>query len=106
MGQNEDRNMAMVCHLLGLIGFLGPLIIWLIKKDQSAVINEHGKKALNFQLSILLYSFISGLLVVVIIGVFLIWAVVIFNLVMIIIASIKANKGEEVKYPLCIQFIK
>jgi len=106
MSQNEDRTMAMICHLLGLVGFLGPLIIWLIKKDESPVVNQHGKEALNFQLSILIYSMVAGLLTVILIGMVLLPAIGIFGLVMVIVAAVKANKGEDFKYPLCIRLIK
>lgn len=106
MSQNDDRTMAMLCHLLGIVGFIGPLIIWLIKKDESPVVNQHGKEALNFQLSILVYSIGAWISAFILIGFLLMPAVGIFSLVMVIISAVKANKGEEVRYPLCIRFIK
>ena len=113
MEQNQERSYAMGCHLAALVGYLipfgnvlGPLVMWLIKKDESAVIDANGKEALNFQISIALYAFISILLAFVVIGVFLLIAIGIFNLVMIIMAAVKVNKGQEFQYPLSIRFIK
>lgn len=105
--ESGDRTMGMLCHLLGIFtSFIGPLVIWLIKKDESAFVNDQGKEALNFQISIILYYIISFILVFVVIGIFMIWAVGIFSLVMCIIAAVKANGGEMYRYPLCIRLIK
>ena len=78
----------------------------MIKKDESALVNEHGKKALNFQNSMLIYCVVAGMLCFVIIGIPILFGLAIFNLVMIIVNSVKANKGEAVNYPLSIAFIK
>lgn len=104
--QNQERTLGMLCHLLGLVGFLGPLIIWLIKKDDSPAVDVNGKESLNFQISIAIYLAVSWVAAFVVIGFLLFPAVAIFNIVMIIIAAVKVNKGEEFKYPLCIRFIK
>ncbi|MFH0790822.1 MAG: DUF4870 domain-containing protein [Candidatus Omnitrophota bacterium] len=106
MEQENNRGLAMACHLLGLAGFLGPLIIWLIKKDTSPLVNIHGKESLNFQLSILIYSLIAWVSALILIGFLLMPAVAIFNIVMVIIAAVKTNKGEDFRYPLCIRLIK
>jgi len=106
MEEKNDNTLPMVCHLLGLAGFLGPLIIWLIKKNDSPAVNKHGKESLNFQISILIYVLISSASMVILIGFLLFPAVMIFDIVMIIKAALKANKGEDVQYPLCIRFIK
>lgn len=105
---------AMICHLsalAGLIGIpfgniLGPLIIWLIKKDEMPSIDAHGREALNFQLSMTIYGVIAGVLVLVFIGVLLLAVLVVVNLVFVIIAGIKANEGELYRYPMTIQFFK
>ena len=111
--QQDERMWAMFCHLSAFAGYivplgsiLGPLIIWSIKKEQFPAIDEHGKEALNFQISIALYMIISAILIVIVIGIFMLIALWVFQTVMIIIASIKANNGEYFKYPLSIQFIK
>ena len=113
----DARMWAMICHLAGLAGLIpftpafgsiiAPLIIWQIKKDDHSFIDEHGKEALNFQISIGIYALVSLLLIPVFcIGAFLLTAVGIFNLVFLLIAAIKANNGFHYRYPLCIRFIK
>jgi uncharacterized Tic20 family protein len=110
---NDDRTMAMLCHLLGIFtGFVGPLILWLIKKDQSAYIDYHGKEALNFQISIMLYlisAFILTFILVFVIGPLafpLLFLLGIVFLVLEILAAVAAQKGELHRYPLCIRFIR
>ena len=111
--QQDERMWAMFCHLSAFAGYivpfgsiLGPLVIWSIKKEQFPAIDEHGKEALNFQISIAIYMIISAILIVIVVGIFLLIALVVFRLILIIMASIKANNGEYFKYPLSIQFIK
>ncbi len=78
----DDRTMGMLCHLAALVGFLGPLIVWLVKKDTSAFVNDQGKESLNFQISMTLYVFAALALTVLCIGIlFLILEfMVLFNL--------------------------
>jgi len=105
---------GMLCHLAALAYFLGipfgnvlgPLIVWLIKKDEHPFIDQQGKASLNFQISMAIYAIIPFLLVFVIIGIPLLIALAIFDLIFIIMASVKASKGQSQKYPLAIQFIK
>ena len=105
--KQEEKTFAMLAHLLAIFtGFIGPLIIWLIKKDESAYVDRHGKEALNFQISIAIYSIISAILTFIVIGVILLIAVGVINLIFVITATVKANNGEEYRYPLCIRFIK
>lgn len=114
MNEKDARTWAMLCHLGGLgvyvvptIGhLLAPLIIWLIKKDESPLVDDQGKESLNFQISITIYALVALVLTLIIIGFFLLFAVGIFDLVMVIIAAVKANSGEKYRYPLCIRFIK
>ena len=108
MEEKQEKTWAMVCHLLGLVGFLGPLIIWLIKKEESAAVNENGKESLNFQLSILIYLVGAFILAAVTFGLggILVPAIWVFDIVMIIVAAVKTNNGEKFKYPLCIRLIK
>lgn len=112
----NTRMWAMFCHLAGLAGIvvpvilsgiIAPLIVWQIKKDDHPFIDEHGKEALNFQISIGIYAFVSVLLIFVFcVGALLLAAVEIVNIVFLLIAGIKANNGESYRYPLCIRFIK
>ncbi len=103
----DATNMAMLCHLLAIFtGFLGPLIIWLIKKDDTPFVDRHGKEALNFQLTVLIAMFASGLLSFICIGFLLMSVVWIVDLIFCIIAAVKTSRGEEYRYPVAIRFIK
>ena len=104
---SDARTMAMLCHLLAIFtSFIGPLIVWLVKKDDHPFINEQGKEALNFQITMVLASIAAGLLIMVCIGAFLLPAVQVVNLVFCIIATIKANNGEHYRYPICLRLVK
>ncbi|MCZ6795874.1 MAG: DUF4870 domain-containing protein [Planctomycetota bacterium] len=106
--------MGMLCHLLAFAGYvvppvghiIGPLVIWLLKKDEHPFIDDQGKESLNFQISMTIYVFVSGILVLVFIGILLVIGLIIANVVLIIIASIKAAGGEYYRYPLTIRFLK
>jgi uncharacterized protein len=111
----DERTWAMLAHLSGLLGYsvlpafghiLGPLIIWLVKKDQSWFIEDQAKEALNFQISMSIYAIISGVLVVVLIGFLLLGILYVLGIILIIIASLKANNGVQYRYPFTIRFIK
>jgi uncharacterized Tic20 family protein len=110
---SDDRMWAMFCHLSSILtlyltgmGFLGPLIIWLIKKDQSAFVNYHGKEALNFQLTILIIELIGIATACIVVGIFILIGVAIYALIMAIIAGLNANSGQHYRYPATIRFIK
>ncbi|MBE0535833.1 MAG: DUF4870 domain-containing protein [Phycisphaerae bacterium] len=100
--------MGMLCHLLGLLtSFLGPLIIWIIKKDSDAFVDEQGKEALNFQITVLIAMIASGILVPVCgIGGLTALVVLIGNLVLSIMACVAASKGEHYRYPVCLRLVK
>lgn len=103
----------MLCHLSAFLGFiipfgniLGPLVIWLIKKAEYPFVDDQGKEALNFQISILIAFIISAILMFIAIGFLLMVAVAIYAIVMIIIAAIKANEGVAYRYPYALRLIK
>jgi uncharacterized Tic20 family protein len=111
----KDAKMwAMFCHLAGLArfapipfaGIIAPLIVWQIKKDEHPFVDYNGKEAVNFQISVAIYLVAAILLCFVVIGFFMVPAVVVFNIVFLIIAAVKANNGEHYEYPLSIRFIK
>ncbi len=110
MDEKQERTLGMLCHLGGLLGWLPPLIIWLLKKDEAEFVNDQGKESPNFQISVTIYyaaaAILSFSIILTLVGIPLLFAVAVFDLVMIIIASINANKGEKYRYPLCIRFIK
>jgi len=114
---NKDARMwAMFCHLggvgaflpilPGLGGIVAPLVIWQIKKDSSGFVDEQGKEAVNFQISILLYALVAGLLCLACVGVGLLAVVYVLDVIFLLIAAIKANDGVHYRYPLTIRFIK
>ena len=90
-------------HFLGHL--LGPLIVWLAKRGDSAEIDAHGKESLNFQLSMLIYDCIAGILCLIVIGIPLLIALWIANTILVIIASIKASEGNFYRYPFTIRFL-
>ncbi len=113
MDETQERSWGMFCHLAALAGFvipfgnvIGPLIIWLIKKDESPYVDQQGKESLNFQISVTLYCIIAAILIIVVIGIFLLIAIGIGTLVLIIVGAIKANNREDFAYPLTIRFIQ
>jgi hypothetical protein len=108
-----ERNWAMLCHLSAFSGFffpfggiIGPLICWLSKRDDSAWVNLNGRNSLNFQLSMLLYIILIIPLIFIIIGIPLIIILGTLKVICMIIASVKAAKGEIFRYPLTIPFIQ
>ena len=106
---SNDRTMAILAHIGGLFtSWVAPLIIYLIKKNEAdgAFSTDQAKEALNFQLTIFLAYMVSGLLMVVLIGILLIWIVGLVNLVLCIVAAVKASNGEYYRYPFAIRLIK
>ena len=109
----EEKQMGMFCHLSSLAGYavpfghvLGPLILWLIKKDTMPFVNSEGKESLNFQISVTIYLIASLILSFFCIGFILLIALAVFNLVVVILACIESSKGRPYRYPLCIRLIE
>ena len=107
----DERTWAILCHLAGLLGLvipiiggvLGPLVIWLIKKEELPGLDAHGKEAVNFQISMLIYK---AILTITVIGIFLVPVAYVVQIVCVIIATVKASDGEVYQYPLSIRFFK
>jgi uncharacterized protein len=113
MANETEHNWGMAAHLSALAGYvipfgsiIGPLVVWLIKKDEMPFVNSQGKEALNFQITMAIAALISIVLVFVVIGIFLLWAVAILDLIFIIIAAIQASKGVDYRYPFALRLIK
>ena len=104
----------MLCHASALLGLffhflghlLGPLIVWLAKRDASPEIDAHGKESLNFQLSMLIYDAIAVILCFVLIGIPILILLWVLNTIFVIVASIQASDGKLYRYPLAIRLIK
>ncbi|HDZ88458.1 MAG TPA: DUF4870 domain-containing protein, partial [Nitrospirae bacterium] len=93
-------------YFFPLANIIVPLILWLTKKDEYPLVDDQGKEAINFQISMTLYYIISSILILAFIGVLMLIGLSVFNLIVVIIASVKANKGEKYRYPLCIRFVR
>jgi len=101
---SEEKTLAILCHVLCLVAWLfPPLIIYLIKKDESAYVTAHAKESLNFQITVCIVAII---LAITIIGLFLLWLVGIVVTVFVIIATIKASEAKLYRYPFTIRLIK
>jgi uncharacterized Tic20 family protein len=108
------RTWCVLAHATALAGFLvpwaghvvGPLIIWLAKHGDSPEIDAHSKESLNFQISMLIYNAIAALLCLVLIGFVILGILHILNVVLVVIASIRASDGRLYRYPLTIRLIK
>ena len=111
---SDARQWAMICHIVALVGLLGngigfvlgPLIVWLLKREEDPFIDEQGKEALNFQITMFVALVISLILAFVLIGFVLFFIVMVAMVVFPIIGALKANEGVHYRYPITIRFIK
>ncbi len=111
--EKDERMWAMLCHLSALAGYViplgnifGPLIVWIMKRDEFPLVEDQGKESLNFQISLFIYVIVAAILIIVLIGIPILIALALFDLVMVIIAGIKANEGVKYRYPVTIRFLK
>ena len=109
----SEKTAAMLCHLTALAGLvvpfgniLGPLIVWLVKRDESPLVDREGKESLNFQISMTIYLLCSVLLIVVIVGIPLLMVIGLIDLILTILAAVKTSNGETYTYPLTIRFLR
>jgi len=110
LGMKPDTY-CMLLHLSQLlgwtyIGFAVPIVLWALGKDKSAQIDQHGKLAMNWMISLLIYVGVSGLLCFIFVGFLLLAVLVVLAIAFPIIAAIKANNGEAWSYPLSLRFFK
>jgi uncharacterized Tic20 family protein len=109
----NEHTWGMLCHLAALAGYIiplgnivGPLVVWLIKKDEYPFVDEQGKSSLNFQISMLIYEIVAIILCLILIGFILMIALLVVNLVCVILAAVHANDGKSFRYPLSITFLR
>jgi uncharacterized protein len=101
---SDERTMAILSHILTIVcGFLAPLIIYLVKKDESKYVAEHAKESLNFQITILIACIV---LVCTIVGILFVWLVPLLGVIFEIIATINASDNKIYRYPMSIRIIK
>ena len=104
---SDDRTSAILVHVLGLLtGLFGVLILWLVKRDDSSFVDAHGKAAMNFHLSLIIYWFVSFIAALVLIGFLMMLVLLVLQVLFPILAAVAANRGERHTYPLTIPFIK
>lgn len=115
---SEDRTLAMLCHLGGFFtSFLVPLVIWLVQKDKSRFVDHQGKEALNFQISLIIYYTLGAAVVLAIVlvgrepmlalvGFLLLGLLALFEIAVVILASVASYKGEAYRYPLTIRLVR
>lgn len=108
---SDDKTWALISHIGTFVaawfamGFLCPLIIMLVKGNDSPFVRRHAVESLNFQISLLIYLVVSAVLVLVVVGIFMLIALGIFALIFIILATVAASNGRDYRYPLCIRFV-
>jgi uncharacterized protein len=103
---SDDTTWALLAHLsFFVLGVVGPLIIYLVKKDTSPFVRQHAAEALNFHITITLAVFVSALLILVLIGVVLLLAVLVAGAVLAVLAAIAANRGESYRYPFTLRLV-
>ena len=109
----NEQTMGMLCHLTALAGYMipfgniaGPLIIWMIKREEMPFVEIEGKESLNFQISMFIYHLVAAMLCFLLIGFLLLPVVVVANVIFVILASIESASGKSYRYPFSIRFIK
>ena len=103
--KSDQRTLAVLTHILTLVAhFIAPLIILLVSKDE--YVKKHARRALNWQISAIIYFVVSFVLVLVLVGIFLLIALAVLDLVFVIIAAVKAGNDELWDYPMAIRFLK
>ena len=104
---SEDRTAAVLAHLLTLVcGFIAPLVIYLIKKDESQYVSEHAKESLNFQITIFLGYIIGIFTLIILIGILILMFIGIIHLVLVIVATIRASENKMYRYPINFRIIR
>ncbi|GGP98899.1 DUF4870 domain-containing protein [Shewanella ulleungensis] len=109
----QAKDMGLLIHAASFAGYvfplgsvLGPLIVWLMKRDEFEFANQCGKNCLNFKLSLLIYALISAILILVGVGVLLLAGLALLDIICTIMAIVKASDGIAYQYPLSIKFLK
>jgi len=104
---SDERALALLAHLLGIFSWiLGALIIWLLKKDTSPFVDDQGKEALNFQLTVMIAYAVAGATTCLGIGIILLAVTWVGNIVLCIMAAVAANRGERYRYPMTLRLLK
>src|SRR6478672_8340674 len=101
LSPEDEKLWATLTHVGGIVfHWLAPLVAYLVLKDRGPFVRWHTRQALNFQLTVLLAYIVGGVLTIVFVGIFIVLAAVVINIVFGIVAAIAANRGEFYKYPI------
>jgi uncharacterized Tic20 family protein len=104
---SDDTNMGMLLHILALVtGFIGPLVLWLVKKDTSRFVDDQGKEVLNWCITLFIAYCACFLLMLVVIGIFLLPLLVLAQVIFAIVGAVQASKGVAYRYPVAIRLLK
>lgn len=110
----KDSTLAMLCHLSTFLGYslvpivgfvVGPLVVWMFTKENSPLVDHHGREALNFQINMLFWYLVAGVLCLAFIGFLLLPMVFLYSVIITVIASIKAASGEYYRYPMILRLV-
>lgn len=103
----DDLNMGMLLYLLALFtGFIGPLVLWLVKKDSSRFVDDHGKEVLNWCITMAIAYFVCFLLMFIVIGIFLLPLLILAHVIFTILGAVQAGHGASYRYPYAIRLLK
>ncbi|MEM9985920.1 MAG: DUF4870 domain-containing protein [Bacteroidota bacterium] len=112
LSSKEERDWVTGVHAAALIGYVfpsawvfGPLVVWLLKKDESAAVDQHGRDVLNFQISMVIYLAIAALLSIILIGIPALVVIGLVQLVATIIGIVNASQGKRFKYPWALKIL-
>lgn len=110
----EERQWAAFAHLAALLllvappigGILGPLVIWILKKDEMPFVRQEGRESLNFQITVLIAMAVAGILVLVLVGFVLLPLIALANIVLVVVATLQASDGKPYRYPFNLRLIR
>jgi uncharacterized Tic20 family protein len=110
--KDDERTWAMLCHLTAFAGFVipfgnvvGPLIVWLVKKDEYPGVKDQGRESVNFQISMTIYILVAVMFSILLIGIPFLIGLVIFDMIAVIQAIVSANEGKRHRYPLNLRLV-
>ncbi|MBS1627915.1 MAG: DUF4870 domain-containing protein [Bacteroidetes bacterium] len=100
----DEKNLGLLAHIVTLISsFIAPLIIYILKKNESEFVAAHAKESLNFQITVVIVCVICFISII---GILFLWVVGFYSLILVIVATIRASEGKLYKYPFCIRLLK
>ena len=103
----DDMNMGMLLYVLALVtGFIGPLVLWLVKKDSSRFVDDQGKEVLNWCITMAIGYIACFLLIFVVIGLVLMPILILCHLILTILGAVKASQGVAYRYPFALRLLK